>query len=1096
MSGKILIGTTAPVPGTPDPGYISFYPKADGNLYWKNDAGTEFTVGTGSGAVTSVNGDVGPAVLLDSDDIPEGVVNFYYTTARFNTDFSSKSTSDLTEGTNLYYTDGRFDTRLATKSTSNLTEGSNLYFLDARAVSAILAASPLSIDITGTAAAVPWSGITGIPAPVTALSGTNSGDITLATVGASPNANGASLSGQVLTLQPANTSFPGVLTAADWNTFNNKLDSSRFNYVTNPDAEVDTSGWNLYNDSPNPAAATVVAQDITYTAVAAGDAGNGINIDYIFHATQSYLTPLVTVVSPTHVTVAWYNGPTLANNPTATQLKAAWDAEPGAVALATAAITGTAGNRQYETGSNITANGGDTSPVDGDGGTPSGGVTFIRSTSSPLVGTASFFLSKDASNREGEGVSTDFIINSLDKGQLLQISFAYSGSAGMVLGSASDVQVFLYDITNNALIPVTPHRYISGPVSTAKTFVGQFTASASSVNYRLILHISTSSAVAWDLQLDQVIINDVLNATAATEVPKLVFDGQPITGAVTDHMAVMWQDGNTAWRPATMVSATDFTTLYGFATNLVGLTADITVRGALDGFSFGPFVGYNQYIDNVTAGTITPLPAAFTDAYVVMGKALSSTTIMVEPKGFNRLITSKGGLLTNGGLNNGTGDVVIAAGTTGQFVRYNTALTNGFGPFTPVATAPMVYTASTSTWSMPAATTLVSGHLTTTDWNTFNNKLTATLASTNIFVGSSGNVATARAMSGDATLGNTGILTLGTNVVTNAKSAQMAAHTFKGNNTGSTADPIDLTIAQMVAELNPTLTSAIINSSAVAGATVTAALNTLNQISQEVYLSATNNGSSTTANTTIATWSETKDTLAAFDPTTGIFTVPNDGDYRVSFSAATTTGTPIAQVYKNGTLIASGVGSGVRTSISTVIPNCVATDTITVALDSSLTLTATTTDTILNIIKETGASSTVVNARRHSATATITGALSNVTYTTSDFDTHSAYSGSTYTIPTGGSGTYRVDATLYITATTVAAGQAQVLAMLKNGTEFARHTIIASAATGKPFNLGIHDLFNFVAGDTLTVQVSSASSVPVMSASTTMNVFSVNKVSN
>lgn len=54
------------------------------------------------------------------------------------------------------------------------------------------------------------------------VSGINTGDVTLANVGAVPNAKGASLSGQVLTLQPANTSFPGVLLAADWNTFNSK----------------------------------------------------------------------------------------------------------------------------------------------------------------------------------------------------------------------------------------------------------------------------------------------------------------------------------------------------------------------------------------------------------------------------------------------------------------------------------------------------------------------------------------------------------------------------------------------------------------------------------------------------------------------------------------------------------------------------------------------------------------------------------------------------------------------------------------------------------------------------------------------------------
>jgi hypothetical protein len=45
------------------------------------------------------------------------------------------------------------------------------------------------------------------------LSGTNTGDVTLAAVGAVPSANGASLSGQVLTLQPASSTLPGLVTA-------------------------------------------------------------------------------------------------------------------------------------------------------------------------------------------------------------------------------------------------------------------------------------------------------------------------------------------------------------------------------------------------------------------------------------------------------------------------------------------------------------------------------------------------------------------------------------------------------------------------------------------------------------------------------------------------------------------------------------------------------------------------------------------------------------------------------------------------------------------------------------------------------------------
>lgn len=45
------------------------------------------------------------------------------------------------------------------------------------------------------------------------LTGTNSGDVSLNPIGAVPNANGASLSGQSLTLQPADGTFGGVLTA-------------------------------------------------------------------------------------------------------------------------------------------------------------------------------------------------------------------------------------------------------------------------------------------------------------------------------------------------------------------------------------------------------------------------------------------------------------------------------------------------------------------------------------------------------------------------------------------------------------------------------------------------------------------------------------------------------------------------------------------------------------------------------------------------------------------------------------------------------------------------------------------------------------------
>jgi len=97
-------------------------------------ANNQWEAAAASGGISSVNGDTGPTVVLDSDDVAEGSSNLYYTNARFDTQLATKSTTNVAEGTNLYYTNARFDTQLATKTG---TSNGDILLLDAVGLPAV-----------------------------------------------------------------------------------------------------------------------------------------------------------------------------------------------------------------------------------------------------------------------------------------------------------------------------------------------------------------------------------------------------------------------------------------------------------------------------------------------------------------------------------------------------------------------------------------------------------------------------------------------------------------------------------------------------------------------------------------------------------------------------------------------------------------------------------------------------------------------------------------------------------------------------------------------------------------------------------------------
>lgn len=145
-----------------------------------------------------------------------------------------------------------------------------------------------------------------------------------------------------------------------------------------------------------------------------------------------------------------------------------------------------------------------TRPVDGTGGAPT--LTCTRTTSSPIDGDGSLLITKDAVNRQGEGCTIQFTIDSAYKAKVLQIEFDYLVASGtFTAGSSSadsDLIAYIYDVTNGTLIEPSSIKFLSNSTTIADHFVANFQTSATGTTYNLILHQATTSASAYTVKAD------------------------------------------------------------------------------------------------------------------------------------------------------------------------------------------------------------------------------------------------------------------------------------------------------------------------------------------------------------------------------------------------------------------------------------------------------------------------------------------------------------------------------------------------------------------------------------------------------------------
>ena len=330
--------------------------------------------------------------------------------------------------------------------------------------------------------------------------------VALAAVGSVPNGNAASLAAdQTITLQPADVNFPGVITTgtqsfAGIKTFTSPIVGS----ITGTSGNV-TGVVALLNGGTGQttkAAAFDALSPMTTLGdlIAGGVAGDGIRL-----AAGTQNQALITSAGiPTWSTLYQATYPNyIASNPNAEVNTSGW-----------ATYSNTA--------SNI--------PVTGTGGSFAG--TFARSGAQTLRGSASFLLAQpNSTNVQGQGVSYAFTIDNADLASVLNIAFDYNASSTFVAGNGttpplndgttstnagnSDIEVFVYDVTNSKLVYVTPQTITANGANNFK-FSGNFQTSASSASYRLIFHVATASANAtgWQFRFDNV--NVKATSTAAS----------------------------------------------------------------------------------------------------------------------------------------------------------------------------------------------------------------------------------------------------------------------------------------------------------------------------------------------------------------------------------------------------------------------------------------------------------------------------------------------------------------------------------------------------------------------------------------------------